>query len=252
VDDGNEGNITDSDDDTPADAANISVFQSGITLRWNDEAGKSIRGMPGTGSKSTEKRVRRHRRELEKAASQSYSIVSLFERQRSLGLSMGAEGGTHPVPLNDIECGESVIARQTREDACHEALQDLKRFLGLKGEQKRKYGKLLIPGKDFHRRHLMVSSFLTLQQRKHEFHDCNRRELASIVAKSYGRGAHTGLKIVRWERSWVEHRIIPESRAGKHRHNISWMDDEEVLLAVQQFVKSQGEGQFEMVFTTLV
>jgi hypothetical protein len=29
------------------------------------------------------------------------------------------------------------------------------------------------------------------------------------------------------------------------------MNDEEVLLAVQQFVKTQGEGQFEKVFTPL-
>jgi hypothetical protein len=29
------------------------------------------------------------------------------------------------------------------------------------------------------------------------------------------------------------------------------MDDEEVLLAVQQFVRSQGEGQFEKVLTAL-
>jgi hypothetical protein len=251
-----EENITDSDDDTPAVAANSSapLPKSDITLRWNNEAGKNIPGMRGTGSRSTEKRVRRHQLELAKAASQSYSIVGLFERQRSLGLSMGAEDGTRAVPLKDIEHGKaktSVTASRTKEDAPHEAIQDLKRLLRLKGEQKRTYGKLLIPGKDFHRRHLMVESFLMLQERKHEFQDCSRRELAAIVAKNYGRGAHSGLKIVRWERSWIEHRTIPESKAGKHRHNISWMDDEEVLLALQQFVKSQGEGQFEKVFTAL-
>jgi hypothetical protein len=252
-----EGNVTDSDDNTPADAANDSapIPQSGITLRWNNEAGKNIRGMPGTGSKSTEIRVRRHQLELEKAASQSYSIIGLFERQRSLGLSMGAEeDGTRTVPLTDIERGKaktSVMPRRTREDARHEALKDLKRFLGLQGEQKKKYGKLLKQGKNFHRRHLMVESFLMLQQRKHEFQDCSRRGLAAIVAKNYGRGTHSGLKIVRWEKSWVEHRTIPESKAGKHKHDISWMNDEEVLLAVQQFVKSQGEGQFEKVFTAL-
>jgi hypothetical protein len=256
VDEGSEGNITDSDDDTPADAADESapIPESHITLHWNDEAGKDIRGTRGTGSKSTEKRARRHQRELEKAASQSYSIVGLFERQRSLGLSMEAQDGTRAVPLQDIERGTpkaSLTACQTKENARHDALQDLKRFLSLKGEQKRKYGKLLTPGKDFHRRHLMVASFLMLQQRKHEFQDRSRRALSAIVAKSFGRGAHTGLKIVRWEKSWVEERTIPESKAGKHRQGISWMNDEEVLLAVQQFVKTQGEGQFEKVFTPL-
>ena len=40
VDEGSEGNITDSDDDTPADAADESapIPESHITLHWNDEA----------------------------------------------------------------------------------------------------------------------------------------------------------------------------------------------------------------------
>ncbi len=247
-----EENITD-DDEAAVDADNNGspAPQSGITLHWNDEAGNYIRGIPRTGSKRTEMRVRQRRLELEKAASQSYSIVGLFERQRSLGLSIGAEDGTRAVPLKDIERGKSVIASRTKEEIRHEALHDLKRFLGLKGEQKRRYGKPLKPGTDFHRRHLLVSSFLMLQQRKHEFPDSSRRGLAAIAAKSYGKGTHTGLNVVRWERSWIEHRTIPESKAGKHKHNISWMEDEEVLLAVQQFVKSQGEGQFEKVLAAL-
>jgi hypothetical protein len=243
-----EGNTTDSDNDMPVSAAN----ESASILRWNDEAGKDIRAMRGTGSRSTRKRARRHQRGLEKAASQSYSIVALFNRQRSL--LMEAQNGTRVAPLKDIERGmpmTSVTDRQTKENARCEALRYLKRFLGLKKEQMMKYGKLLTPGKDFHRRHLMVASFLMLQQRKNEFQGCSRRELSAIVAKSYGKGAHSALKIVRWERSWVEHRTIPESAAGKHRQNMSWMNDEEVLLAVQQFVKSQGEGHFLTVITTL-
>jgi hypothetical protein len=203
ADEGSEEGVTDSDDNAAADVDNNSslIPQSGITLRWNDEAGKNIKGMLGTGSKSTEKRVRRRQLELEKAASQSYSIVGLFERQRSLRLSIEAEGRTPAVPLKDVEHGKPMITHKTKEDVCHEALQDLKRFLGLKGEQKRQYRKFLKPGSDFHRHHLLVSSFLMLQQQKHEFPNCNRRGLAAIVAKSYGKGIHIGLNIVRWERS---------------------------------------------------
>jgi hypothetical protein len=84
-----------------------------------------------------------------------------------------------------------------------------------------------------------------LQQRKHEFQDYGWRELSAIVVRSYRKRSHSGLKIVQWEKSWVEHRTIPESKAGKHKQDISWMNDEEVLLAVQQFVKTQGEGQFK-------
>ena len=57
MDEGSEGNITDSDDDTPADAANESapIPEFHITLHWKR----------GTGSKSTRKRARRHQRDLD-------------------------------------------------------------------------------------------------------------------------------------------------------------------------------------------
>jgi hypothetical protein len=243
VDEGNEANITDIDDDMPADAANKSAPTP--ELRWNDEAGKDIPGIRGAGSYRTWKRGRQRQRELAKAASQSFSIVGLFERQRSLQLSMPAQDGTCATPLNDIEHGipeVPVINFQSKENARDEALEDLKQLLRLKREQMKKYGKLLTPRTDFHRRHLMVESFLMLQQQKHESEDCGRKELSVMIANAYGRGAHSGGKIVQWERSWMEHRTIPESKAGRHRQEISWMNDEEVLLAVQQFVRNQGEG----------
>src|SRR6266516_8080186 len=218
TDDWSEEDTADSDDDTPADAANdCAPATQSRSLRWDDEEVKNIRGMRGTGSKSTEKRYRRRQRELATAASQSNSIVSFFERQRSI------EDGTPAVPLKEIEHGKakaSVNTSQTKKEDRHKALLDLKQFLELKGEQKKKYGKVLKPGKDFHRRHLMVQSFLTSQRRTHEFQDSSRRQLATIVARTYGRGIHTGRKIVQWERSWVNHRTIPESKAGKHKQHI--------------------------------
>jgi hypothetical protein len=58
-------------------------------------------------------------------------------------------------------------------------------------------------------------------------------------------------KIVQWEKSWIKDRTIPESKAGKHKHNISWMDDEGLLSAVQEFIKSQGESQLESLYYML-
>jgi hypothetical protein len=116
-----------------------------------------------------------------------------------LDFRMEVRDGTPAVPLKDIEHGTpkaSGIARQPKEkeNARQEALQDLKRLLDLKGEQKRKYGKLLKPGKDFHRRHLMVASFLMLQQRKHEFQNCRRRDLAGNCRKELRKEYAFGFK----------------------------------------------------------
>jgi hypothetical protein len=71
------------------------------------------------------------------------------------------------------------------------------------------------------------------------------------VARSCGKGGHTVRKIVQWEKSWIKDRTIPESKAGKHKHNISWMDDEGLLSAVQEFIKSQGESQLESPYYPL-
>ena len=229
----------DSDDDMPTDALNTSqsTAESRMGLCWNDEAGNHIRGPRGT-SKSTEKRARRHQRELEKAASQSHSIVHLFQRQQNLGLSMEAH--------LEIAQEDKEKPREDEEKARQEALDDLKRLLHHEEEQRNKYGKPFATGKNFQRRHLMVESFLALQQQKQELPDPSRRGLATLVARNYGKGGHTVRKIVQWEKSWVKDRTIPESKSGTHRHNSSWMDDKALLSAVQEFIKSQGEGRLKM------
>ena len=228
----------DSDDDMPTDSLNTSesIAESRMGLCWNDEAGNHIRGPRGT-SKSTEKRARRHQRELEKAASQSHSIVHLFQGQQNLGLSMQAH--------LEMAQEDKEKPREDEEKARQEALDDLKRLLHHEEEQRNKYGKPFATGKNFQRRHLMVESFLALQQQKQELPDPSRRGLATLVARNYGKGGHTVRKIVQWEKSWVKDRTIPESKTGTHRHNSSWMDDKALLSAVQEFIKSQGEGQLK-------
>ena len=54
---------------------------------WNDNAGGYLRGMRGCGLLATKKRERRRKRELEKSASQTRSIVEMFSVQRNKDLS---------------------------------------------------------------------------------------------------------------------------------------------------------------------
>ena len=241
---------TDSDDDATlaVDESNHNITSSNkVELCWTDGAGADFRAGWGTGSERQNRCIRQHQRELEHAASQSYSITSMFERQRNLGLSIRSEEGPQSASLKDIEratpqISKSASLQQRNEEARLKALNDLTRFLGLKKGQEEKYGRVLSPRSNLYRRHIMVQSFLWIQQRKHEFPDSSRRGLARVVAKNNGKGGHTAQKIVQWEKSWVKTRAIPESKAGKHRHHISWMDDEEILLALRSFINRKGEG----------
>jgi hypothetical protein len=149
----------DSDDDIPTAAPNnsTSTTESRMGLCWNDEAENHIRGPRGT-SKRTEKRARRHQRELEKAASQSHSIVNLFQRQRNLGLSMEAHVEITQ-ETKRISPEDRKKAQEDKGKARQEALDDLKQLLNHEEEQTNKYGKLFVTGKNFHRRHVMVESY---------------------------------------------------------------------------------------------
>ncbi|KAN0075944.1 hypothetical protein V8E54_007214 [Elaphomyces granulatus] len=128
----------DSDDDIPTAAPNnsASITESRMGLCWNDEAEKHIRGPRGT-SKSTEKRARRQQRELEKAASQSHSIIHLFQRQRNLGLSMEAHVEITQ-ETKRISPEDRKKAQEDKEKARQEALDDLKRLLNHEDEQTNK------------------------------------------------------------------------------------------------------------------
>ena len=107
----------------------------------------------------------------------------------------------------------------------------------------KRYGRVLPPTSDFYRRHLMVRSFFYLQQQKDTLQLNRRRDIAVMAAANFKRGKATGKKIVRWEREWLKHRRIPESKAGKHSAGMSWLEDEGVLCAVREFAVSLGEGK---------
>ena len=209
-------------------------------LRWIDEAekAKTSKRPYGSGSRATEKRRRRHQRELGEAVENTLNIADLFKRQQELGVSTSSRPdppfASVVTPLRVVS--PSALANQTKASA----LKDLEKLLRLKTEQIRKYGRVLPPGSDYFRRHYLVKSFLYVQQ---QTTGKTRREMANIVATTANKGGHTGKMIVKWERQWIKDRTIPESRAGKHNACLSLLDDEGILCAVRDFAKTQGEGK---------
>lgn len=71
----------------------------------------------------------------------------------------------------------------------------------------------------------------------------DRQGLARIVAQSFNRQAYTGRKIAQWERSWVKYRKFPNTKAGGDKRNLSWMEDEDLVLSVKNWTKKTGESK---------
>ena len=63
-----------------------------------------------------------------------------------------------------------------------------------------------------------------------------------MVAYSHNTRGGTAWQIVRWECSWVENRVIPETQAGKNKHTVFWMEDEELIIDVCTYIKAQGNS----------
>ena len=130
---------------------------------WKGDTGGYLRGVRGCGSSATEKRERRRKRELEKSASQTQSIVEMFSTQLNKRKSDSIEpmiDSLPPLPapkslqIRGEKRGETKIKLQTQ------AVKDLDDLLLRKTEQISKYGQVLAPKSNYHWRHQMVQSFL--------------------------------------------------------------------------------------------
>jgi len=207
-------------------------------LKWHAgaEKGSGLRNSYSGSSKSTIKRRRRDQRELERASANTHNILSLFKKQQKKN---DEEQNITPTSL----AVEQESPSDSEESKRQLAVEELEKLLKSTREQAKKYGRMLPATSDFYRRHLMVRSFLYLQQQKDKLQLSRRRDIAAIVAANFKRGINTGRKIIQWEREWMRHRRIPESRAGKHSACLSWLADEGVLCAVREFAVSQGEGK---------
>ena len=90
----------------------------------------------------------------------------------------------------------------------------------------------------------MVRSFLWMYLNKEKDNpQLNRRKLAQIVAQSFNKRFYTGRKIVQRERSWVKIRVMPNTKAGNRKGDLSWMDDEDLILSIKDWAKQEGESK---------
>ncbi len=133
---------------------------------------------------------------------------------------------------------KTLFEKQTR------AAHDLGELLRLKTKQKDRYWHVLDLESNLYLRHQMVQSFLWMQLSKEKDNPgLNRQSLARIVAQSFNGRAYTGRKIIHLERSFVKSRVIPSTKAGFNKHNLSWMEDEDLVLSVKEWSKKARESK---------
>ena len=105
-----------------------------------------------------------------------------------------------------------------------------------------RYGHILDYKSNLHLQHQMVQSFLQMQLNKEKDNPgLNQQSLAQIVAHNFNRQVYTGRKIIQQERSWIETQKIPYTKAGKHSHTVSWMEDKDFILSIKEWSKQVRE-----------
>ena len=125
-------------------------------------------------------------------------------------------------------CESKKSFENTLSGGIRNSLEILNRLLNFVTEQKKKYEYRLAPQSNFYQRHLMVKDFLAIQKRRTPGQTC--RHLALSVAATFNRRQTTARNIIRWERSWVEKKKIPESLYGGWY--AEWMDNENLKMAI--------------------
>ena len=117
---------------------------------WKDDAGVYLRGVRGCGSSTTEKHERQRKRELEKSASTTRSIVDMFSAQSNK--SRSPDKGLLPTPSSVVfppKCSKREV-KETRLESQTRAAHDLGELLRLKTVQMDRYGHVLDPKSNLH------------------------------------------------------------------------------------------------------
>lgn len=136
---------------------------------WKDNAGGYLRVVRGCGSSTIRKRENQRKRELEKSASTTRSIVDMFSAQSNKTLSTSSPAFPSPAsPSPAILSPKSSTrkGKETRGELQTQAAQELGELLRLKTVQMSRYGHVLDPKSNLYLRHQMVQSFLWMQLNK--------------------------------------------------------------------------------------
>ena len=111
--------------------------------------------MRGTGSLSTEKRKRCRIRELEKAASNSQAIKTMFAPQQ-LRISQKIPSEIENIVSQSLIEKDSEEVSENKETIQARAVHDLSELMRLKTEKLKKYRAVFIPQFNLYLRHQMV------------------------------------------------------------------------------------------------
>ena len=227
--------------------AQLEIEERTFEPTWRSDAGGYLRGVRGCGSSATEKREKRRKKELGKSASHTRSIVDMFSAKHTHNRlhHSASPSDPSPPPISSQKSSAKVIeVVETKFELQTRAAHDLGELLRLKTRQIDKYGYELSHKSNFYRRHQMVRSFLWMQLNKEKNNpQLNRQGLARLVAQSFNKRRYTARKVVQWERSWVQLRVIPNTKAGNKKGDLSWMDDEDLVLSIKDWAKKTGESK---------
>ena len=73
---------------------------------------------------------------------------------------------------------------------------------------------------------------MQLNKEKNNSH-LNEQRLAQFVAQNFNKKKYTGRKIIYWEYLWIKHRVIPNTKAGNKRRDLSWMENRDLVLSIK-------------------
>lgn len=92
-------------------------------------------------------------------------------------------------------------------------------------------------------RHECVLSFLHLQYSKKgaPLEDTRRATLSRLASKMQNKGSWFAKQIIKWERSWIASRMIPEGEQGCKGNLTTWLRDEGLLLYVREWIKAEKD-----------
>lgn len=94
-------------------------------------------------------------------------------------------------------------------------------------------------------RHESVLSFLNLQysQKGTPIEDVRRGTLASMASKMSGKGGWFAKQIVKWEKSWIASRTIPEGKQGCKANLSTWLRDEGLQIFVRSWIGKERNSK---------
>ena len=220
---------------------------------WRPGADDYLRQTLGCGSKATENRRKKEKRKREELVLETRSLVDLFSAQHNADRSENTDRILSLRIVPESLAMRRVGRMETKTESRTRAVHDLGKLLRLQTEQTTKYGHVLAPKSNHCRCHHMVQSFLWMQINKGKNTlDLDRQGLARIVAQSFNKKAYTGRKIVEWERSWVKHRVIPNTKAGNNKSGLCWMEDEDLVLSVKDWIKKTGESKCPILILIII